>query len=139
MRLGGYAAGLAARLLASYATAAAAAAAVFVAARPLPPGSPRRAAVCGAVAAALLAAPAFLLDFEREAVGIVPTVGVFSLAAFKVLAFAVGRGPLQTAELPAFPSFAAALALPVIPIEGARAGLHPAGAPQGCCNGAVWR
>ncbi|GBF93009.1 hypothetical protein Rsub_05620 [Raphidocelis subcapitata] len=133
MRLEGYAAGLAARLLASYAAAAAAAAAVFLLARPLPPGSRGRAAVCVAVAAALLAAPSRLLDFQREAIGIVPAVGVFSLAAFKVLAFAVGRGPLQAAPLPSFAKFAAALALPVIPIEAfklsSRGGARPRRSP----------
>jgi hypothetical protein len=82
---GSYAADLLLRTWLSYAIAAAAAAAVHALARPAPPGSRRRAAACAVTAAALLAAPSALLDFEREAVAIVPMVGIFSLSAFKVM------------------------------------------------------
>jgi hypothetical protein len=167
----GYGADLALRTALAYAVSLAAAAAAH-ASRRAPPGSRRRAAACAAAAAALLAAPSAVLDARREAVAIVPVVGIFSLAAFKVwcrgrgaalrrapppsshglpcvsrgqlarhpkaaparatppccrrtprgpqvLAFAVGRGPLQSARLPGFVKFAAALALPVIPLDGA--------------------
>jgi len=107
------------RLLITYAAAAATSAAIHTLARPAPPGSRRRAAVCVPVALTLLAVPSIVLDWRVEAMAIIPVVGVFSLAAFKVLAFAVGRGPLQLARLPGYLQFAAAMNLPVIPREGA--------------------
>jgi hypothetical protein len=47
------------------------------------------------------------------------STGERSTATAQVLAFAMGRGPLQASHLPTFLQFAAALALPVIPRDGA--------------------
>lgn len=47
-----------------------------------------------------------------------PTLTPPSCPRLQVLAYAMGRGPLQQAHLPSFPKFAAAMTLPVIPRDG---------------------
>ena len=132
---GSYALDAAARALISYAVAGAATARVYAAARPARPGSAQRAAACLAAAALLLAAPRFVVDAAREAAMVTPVVGVFSLAAFKALAFAVGRGPLQLAHLPTYAKFAAAMAMPVIPLDAFKLTSSSSGGGNGNGNG----
>lgn len=112
---------IARRVCISYAVAIATTALVYFVARPASPGSATRVAACLGAAAALLSTPRLVIaDPLREAAAVTPVVGVFSLAAFKALAFALGRGPLERgggALLSNFPQFAAAMALPVIPSD----------------------
>eukprot|EP00775_Hariotina_reticulata_P004246 gene4246-4496_t len=64
-----------------------------------------------------LVATPYLVDRERTAVLVVPTMGVLSLSAFKVAAYAFGRGPLAL-PLPwlnQLTKFGAVLSMPVIP------------------------
>ncbi|PNH01863.1 putative long-chain-alcohol O-fatty-acyltransferase 1 [Tetrabaena socialis] len=57
-----------------------------------------------------------VLDHEQEPLLITPLAGVFSLAAFKLLALSIGRGPLAPAWLTPL-QFAGVFLLPTIPIQ----------------------
>ncbi|WIA10148.1 hypothetical protein OEZ85_010353 [Tetradesmus obliquus] len=89
----------------------------FHVARKLQPGL-QRALVCLPIVVLQLAATPVLVDRHRTAVLVVPVMGILSLAAFKVAAFAMGRGPLALPDCPwlqELPRFGAVLSFPIIP------------------------
>ena len=62
-----------------------------------------------------LAITPLLVDYIAAPALIVPVMGIYSLAAFKVAAYALGRGPLTLMDNEGFAKFWAVMSMPVIP------------------------
>jgi hypothetical protein len=75
------------------------------------------------IIACQLAITPFLVDYTVVPALIVPVMGIYSLAAFKVAAYALGRGPLMLMDHEGFAKFWAVVSMPVIP----RAVFHVSG------------
>ncbi|KAG2426899.1 hypothetical protein HXX76_012686 [Chlamydomonas incerta] len=105
---------LAVKALFLYTYAALSALYVLALVRRLAPGRPRCLAVAPVVVANLVVP--LVLDHVTEPLLVTPVGGIFSLAAFKLLAFALGRGPLTPDWLSPL-QFCGVLLAPVIPIE----------------------
>lgn len=88
---------------------------VYFVARRIPPGG-WRVLACSVVVVALLGAATFLLH-PREYMFVTGVTGALSIAAFKVAAYALGRGPLTLYEDGSFMDFTGVLCLPIIPRE----------------------
>lgn len=88
--------------------------------RDLAPASVTRLASSALPALILLLSPRLFFSHDSEPLLLVPTLGFFSIAAFKLTSFAIGRGPLADSAIVELPAtkFLAWTVLPVLPPKG---------------------